>query len=337
MSAVVAVCPAGMRRRWAAARSPAARDSAEPMEIEHPSSGKCVEQLRDQAFCINDACEGQELCPGFIHFSGVLPLASQQRLLEVACEVARGSQPEGASGGWYRREGGKEVLNDGTKARFWDKIGCFPAEFGELGERLARKAGQDFPRHLSAPSADFKARVGALNFYTSRGRMNWHQDDYNFAKPDRPIVMASIGDDADFGYKLRAADREQHVVLRSGDVIVFGGRSRDLVHALLRVHPGTAPKELAFPTPPGRGRVSVTWRDVEEEDGLTFNSDERLGLVVTSNTLPRYRRKTRDPQERTMLGNGLVCVQCGQTDEERGKRRWHGQHYCAKCWRAWGG
>jgi hypothetical protein len=36
--------------------------------------------------------------------------------------------------------------------------------------------------------------------------------------------------------------------------------------------------------------VSVTWRDVGAEDGLTFNSDERLGLTVTSNTLPRYKK-----------------------------------------------
>eukprot|EP00747_Dinoflagellata_sp_TGD_P012849 gnl/TRDRNA2_/TRDRNA2_122040_c0_seq1.p1 gnl/TRDRNA2_/TRDRNA2_122040_c0~~gnl/TRDRNA2_/TRDRNA2_122040_c0_seq1.p1 ORF type:complete len:152 (-),score=8.19 gnl/TRDRNA2_/TRDRNA2_122040_c0_seq1:68-523(-) len=120
--------------------------------------------------------------------------------------------------------------------------------------------------------------------------MNWHSDDPNFAKPGRPIVMASLGDTADFGYKLRASDAERSVRLESGDVIVFGGRAQNLIHALLRVYPATAPAELTFPETPGRGRVSITWRDAGPEDGLTFNSDERLGLVVTRNTLPRYRR-----------------------------------------------
>ena len=30
----------------------------------------------------------------------------------------------------------------------------------------------------------------------------------------------------------------------------------------------------------GGHRVSITWRDVGVEDGLTFNSDERLGLML---------------------------------------------------------
>jgi hypothetical protein len=35
---------------------------------------------------------------------------------------------------------------------------------------------------------------------------------------------------------------------------------------------------------------------VGEEDGLTFNSDERLGLTVTAQTLPRYRPKAAQQQ-----------------------------------------
>lgn len=236
------------------------------------------------------AAPAAELVPGFVHLRGVLPLPVQQALLDVACDVAQGSQPEGASGGWYRREqGGAARLNDGSKARFWDSSERFPPEFRRLGEELARLAARASPEQLSRPAAEFEARVGALNFYTGRGKMNWHKDDYNFAKRQRPIVMASLGDAADFGYKLRASDADRSVRLESGDVIVFGGDARDIVHAVLGVHPGSGPKELEFPSQPGPGRVSVTWRDVGPEDGLTFNSDERLGLVVTENTLPRYR------------------------------------------------
>eukprot|EP00435_Cladocopium_sp_Y103_P031386 s944_g7.t4 len=114
----------------------------------------------------------------------------------------------------------------------------------------------------------------------------WCED----AKKDRPIVMASVGDTAEFGYKMQAHEPDASVHLESGDVIIFGGPARDLIHALLQVYPGTAPEALHWdPHLNAAGhRVSITWRDVGVEDGLTFNSDERLGLTVTENTLPRY-------------------------------------------------
>ncbi len=230
---------------------------------------------------------GRELLPGFVHLPRLLPPESQQALLDLAFQVAGESRAQGRSGGWYRQDAGERwSLNDGTKARFWDSISKFPQSFRELGQELARIAARD-SKQLEGPAAEFEPRVGALNYYTSRGTMGWHADDYNFAKKERPIVMASLGDAADFGYKMHKSDPEQSVRLESGDVIVFGGRARDLVHAMLRVHPNTSPAELQS----AGGRVSITWRDVGPEDGLSFNSDERLGLVVTENTLPRYLPK----------------------------------------------
>lgn len=279
-------------RRWARAaeRSAPLCPAVTLTEAASPVSSVIAEDIpRDPPLLQLNSVEGRELLPGFVHLPGLLPVEAQQALLAMACEVGRGQQAEGSSGGWYRRsEGAEPKLNDGTKARFWDRIDLFPPHFPTLGRRLAEVAGEQFPSTLGEPCAAFEPRVGALNFYTGSGRMNWHCDDYNFAKKERPIVMASLGDAADFGYKMRAADPDKSVRLGSGDVIVFGGDARDLVHALLRVHPGTCPAELLFPSSPGQGRVSITWRDVGPEDGLTFNSDERLGLVVTKNTLPRY-------------------------------------------------
>eukprot|EP00927_Polykrikos_kofoidii_P072558 TRINITY_DN68660_c0_g1_i1.p1 TRINITY_DN68660_c0_g1~~TRINITY_DN68660_c0_g1_i1.p1 ORF type:complete len:302 (-),score=24.88 TRINITY_DN68660_c0_g1_i1:209-1114(-) len=241
----------------------------------------------------------QELLPGFLHLPKILSISSQQCLLDMSCQIGKRSQPEGCSGGWFRYQDGGVELNDGTKARFWDTIDCFPKQFQQLGEALARLGGDFCPETLGRSAGKFQARVGALNFYTGRGRMNWHRDDYNFAKKERPIVMASVGDAADFGYKMHESDREQSVRLDSGDVIIFGGDARDLLHALLRVYPRTAPQELVFPELPGPGRVSMTWRDAGPEDGLTFNSDERLGLTITANTLPRYL-----PHARSGKGKG---------------------------------
>lgn len=266
-----------------------------------------------------------ELLPGFLHLPGVLPLASQQALLDMAFAVGGRSRAAGSSGGWYRLEpGGRWSLNDGTKARYWDSISEFPDGFRELGLSLAQLAAQGCDT-LRGPADDFDPRVGALNYYTSRGRMGWHADDYNFAKKERPIVMASLGDAADFGYKLRKGDPDRTVRLDSGDVIVFGGPARDLVHALVRVHPDTAPPELRVPSSESTrelGRVSITWRDVGVEDGLTFNSDERLGLVVTENTLPRYLPK------RQRGAPGPVCEWCRKVAETEGG-------YCRPCWQQW--
>ena len=65
-------------------------------------------------------------------------------------------------------------------------------------------------------------------------------------------------------------------------MIIFGGPARDLTHAMLRIYPGTGPEALQFPAElsTSGNRVSITWRDVGKEDGLTFNSDERLGLLL---------------------------------------------------------
>merc|ERR1712008_28133 len=97
---------------------------------------------------------------------------------------------EGTSGGWYRREDGVSRLNDGGKARFWDNIERFPPEFRALGEKLARIAGQLCSAHLGVPCSKFQARVGSVLYYSDIGSLNWHADTYDFAKPDRPIVIA---------------------------------------------------------------------------------------------------------------------------------------------------
>ncbi|CAE8679461.1 unnamed protein product [Polarella glacialis] len=274
---------------------------------------------------LDESVRGRELLPGFVHLPRLIPPASQQALLELAFSVAGESRTQGQSGGWYRQEADEKwSLNDGTKARFWDSISRFPTGFRELGIALAKLAARD-SAELRGPADAFDPRVGALNYYTSTGRMGWHADDYNFAKKERPIVMANLGDAGDFGFKLRKNDPDQSVRLNSGDVIVFGGRARDLVHAMLRVHPDTAPSEIRAPGAVGArvGRTSITWRDVGPEDGLTFNSDERLGLTVTENTLPKYLPK------RGGASRGAACRGCKASSTVDGQ-------YCQKCWDAWG-
>ena len=151
-----------------------------------------------------------------------------------------------------------------------------------------------FP-HLQAFS-ELRSNVGCCNYYTHNGRMGWHADDKNFGTGDRPIVMASLGQAADFGYKLKTRGREEArtVRLESGDVVVFGGEARHMPHAVLKVHMGGMPSGLRLPQQlnDGTGRISITWREVSMADGYPGGSDERLGLRQTASTLPRYRNPT---------------------------------------------
>jgi alkylated DNA repair dioxygenase AlkB len=291
------------------------------------------EATQDGALHLDVNAAMHELLPGFVHMKSVLPASTQQALLDMSCAVAFESRQCGTSGGWYRLEqNGRWSLNDGNKARFWDDISRFPSQVKSLGERLASLAGHNFPQHLETPSAAFNARVGALNFYTARGRMGWHVDDTNFAKAERPIVMANLGDAADFGYKLIKSDPDLSVRLESGDAVVFGGPARNLMHALLQVHPHTSPKEMQFPEALGVGRVSVTWRDVGAEDGLTFNSDERLGLKVTDQTLARYLKGKRSDAQGE---KSQYCAQCRAPLGISNSRR--PPVYCSRCWEFWQG
>merc|ERR1712232_778153 len=119
---------------------------------------------------------------------------------------------------------------------------------GEIA-RLAGRAREE----LVGPASSFDPRVGALNIYRSRGRMHWHVDDYNFAKKERPIVMASLGATADVGYKMRKLDPDQIVRLESGD-------------AMLGVHADTGPAELHVPS-----FCPAEWKD-EWESSLSSRS-----------------------------------------------------------------
>ena len=72
-----------------------------------------------------------------------------------------------------------------------------------------------------------------------------------------PVVSVSIGDACDFAYKDDPGDTERCVVLGSGDVLVFGGPSRLIMHAVPKIYPNTCPKGLVMPQ---KGRLNLTFR-----------------------------------------------------------------------------
>ena len=76
-----------------------------------------------------------------------------------------------------------------------------------------------------------------------------------------PIVSFTVGLSADFAYKRHFEDeRHETVRLNSGDVLLFGGPARMIVHSVTRVIPKTMPGMLR-----GKmlhGRLNITIRDI---------------------------------------------------------------------------
>ena len=74
-----------------------------------------------------------------------------------------------------------------------------------------------------------------------------------------PVVSFSIGDSAEFLY---GSDRnsDEHIILESGDVIIFGGPSRLCYHGVRSILPQTMPSFLVERTNLRAGRLNLTFR-----------------------------------------------------------------------------
>ena len=76
-----------------------------------------------------------------------------------------------------------------------------------------------------------------------------------------PVVSFSIGNSAEFLYgDQRDDDKADMVVLQSGDVLLFGGKSRNVFHGVRSILKDTAPKVLVQETNLRPGRLNLTFR-----------------------------------------------------------------------------
>ncbi len=119
-----------------------------------------------------------------------------------------------------------------------------------------------------------------VNLYRGEARMGLHQD-RDEAAPDAPVLSVSLGDDAVFRIGGTARNSPtRSLVLRSGDVLVFGGVARLAYHGVDRV---SAQSSSLLP---GGGRINltlrrVTWHPNEKtpDQGADRASTRRYALV----------------------------------------------------------
>jgi alkylated DNA repair protein (DNA oxidative demethylase) len=120
---------------------------------------------------------------------------------------------------------------------------------------LARRAVGD----TSGPAAGerYAPDAAIVNLYAPGARLGLHQDGEEPA--DAPVVTISLGDACVF--RMAGVDRRTSpftdVVLRSGDLLVFGGTNRRIYHGVPKVLDGSGPAGLGLPP----GRLSITVRE----------------------------------------------------------------------------
>jgi alkylated DNA repair protein (DNA oxidative demethylase) len=189
---------------------------------------------------------------------------SPEEQQELATECA--TLIDGPGGGYVPvvRGGGKMHVRMMCLGRHWNPrtyryeprradyddqpVAPLPARWAALAARVAADAG-----FVCQPD------LCILNFYGSDGRMGMHQDKDEGPESiaaGTPVISISLGDTARFLFGgLRRRDVAQTLLLRSGDVFVFGGASRLRYHGVTRILPNTSPLSLET-----SGRFNLTFR-----------------------------------------------------------------------------
>lgn len=85
-----------------------------------------------------------------------------------------------------------------------------------------------------------KPEACLINYYCATARLGSHVD-ADEQDTRAPVVSVSLGDDAIFHIGgLKRSDPKERIRLRSGDVVVLGGRARLAYHGVDRILPGSS-------------------------------------------------------------------------------------------------
>jgi DNA oxidative demethylase len=202
-----------------------------------------------------------EVAPGAVHVPGWLTIDQQQQLIEACRDWAVGPVPirhtrlpnggtmsaQTVCVGWhwqpYRYSRTADDVNGAP-------VAVFPDWLRDLGRQAVDSA---YPDQIADR---YNPDVALINFYNDAAKLGMHQDKDEHS--DAPIVSFSIGDDCVFRFGNTETRGRPYtdIVLRSGDLFVFGGPSRLAYHGVPRILPATKPQELEL----ANGRLNLTLR-----------------------------------------------------------------------------
>ncbi|DBA00601.1 TPA: hypothetical protein N0F65_007730 [Lagenidium giganteum] len=216
-----------------------------------------------------------ELLPGMVLLKGFLLPSEQQELVDASRTM--GLQ----EGGFYKptyASGAKCRLHQMCLGRHWNVVTeqyeqvrtnhdnapviPLPERWKELCKRSLAAAVAVDPRVMGSCKR-MEPDVCVVNYYKKAGRNGMHIDKDESEEAmewGSPVVSFSIGSKADFAFAPHYPERGEGVpivALESGDVLLFGGPSRKVVHALTRVYPNTQSEWLRMRS----GRLNLTFRE----------------------------------------------------------------------------
>ncbi|KAF8110520.1 hypothetical protein N665_0083s0082 [Sinapis alba] len=219
--------------------------------------------------------------PGMVLLKNYLSINDQVMIVKKCRELGLGE------GGFYQPGYGDGALLhlkmmclgrnwDPQTSRYGDsrpRDGSIPPKIPFEFNQFVQKAIKDSQSLVATSSKKTKGEdeipsmspdICITNFYTSTGRLGLHQDKDESAKSIQkglPVVSFSIGDSAEFVYgDQRYDDKAETVILESGDVLLFGGKSRNVFHGVRSIRKDTAPEVLVKETNLRPGRLNLTFR-----------------------------------------------------------------------------
>ncbi|KAK7817513.1 alpha-ketoglutarate-dependent dioxygenase alkb [Quercus suber] len=241
-------------------------------------------QNRERRNEIKSSLEGQNgvvLRAGMVLLKSYLSFSDQVKIVKKCRDLGLGP------GGFYQRGyRGSKLRWKMYLGKNWDpetgnygdyppvdeakpKPPTIPAEFYRLVKKSIEDSHSLIQKNSKSSNVEsilpwMSPNICLVNYYSENGRLGLHQDrresQESLAK-GLPVVSFSIGDKADFLYgDQRDVDKADRVVLESGDVLIFGGKSRHIFHGVTAIHPNSAPKSLLEETKLRPGRLNLSFR-----------------------------------------------------------------------------
>ncbi|CAJ2666859.1 unnamed protein product [Trifolium pratense] len=257
-----------------------------PFDICTPKQAGNLVTLKPSLFAKNrekrkemkqQSSKGTELRPGMVLLKGYISLDDQIKIVKACRELGLGQ------GGFYQPgyEGGTKLHLkmmclgknwDPQTSKYGDHRPCddsvppkIPDEFLKLVQSAINDSDSVTEPSKSKPFPSISPDICIVNFYAENGRLGLHQDKDESEQSIRdglPVVSFSIGDTAEFLYgDVNDVDKAKKVLLESGDVLIFGGKSRKVFHGVAAIKKDTAPLRLFEETNMRKpGRLNLTFR-----------------------------------------------------------------------------
>nr|GMC50006.1 Oxoglutarate/iron-dependent dioxygenase [Ipomoea batatas] len=221
------------------------------------------------------------LCDGMVLLKSFISLLDQVRIVNTCRKLGIGP------GGFYQpgyNDGAKLHLKMMCLGKNWDpetsqygdkrpydgaKPPVIPDELHHLVQKAIQHSQSYLEKHSKCRNMDdvlpsMSPNVCIVNFYTTSGKLGLHQDkdeSPESIKRRLPVVSFSIGDAAEFLYSNeRDPEKADKVILESGDVLIFGGKSRLIYHGVSSIKQNTASPSLLEETNLKPGRLNLTFR-----------------------------------------------------------------------------